>query len=811
MHLPKLAARLTSLILLIIELPYAYAQIEEITVSARQREEVLKDVPVTVSVIDQQALELFQLSSIRDISGLVPGLFTTQRGSGSAAVLYLRGIGSNTNDAAFDSAVALNFDGVVANSSRLITNGNLDMTQIEILKGPQSLYFGKGASAGVISIRSADPTQETQGHLRLLREFEESSLGLEGVVSGALTDTVSARLALRVSDADEVVRNSDPNARNQWRGEEHKDGRLTIAWAPQGNFNANLKYSFSEYSNDGALLFADIQCRGNAAQDTIYGFQQIVLPNNYNCDFTDQQIQVADQNLFEGQQQLGNNGGVPYSEQTLDLARLKMDWDISEQYRITSITAYLDMAEQGFDCFAYDQHGSSCVVTANDEQSFSQELRIQSSFDGAFNFTAGLFYQDRDLFHLNRQNTFGVPFLLGAADLFMSNQGAAAALDRYNFNIVPPFPVFDPTSATGNSFDWTKEHPTNHKTYSVFASISWDITEKLGLTLGGRYSDERKNNIYSIPYIHSAYIALSAPPFNVPSAPGGFSVATSFSDSNFTPEASLSYAADDQTTFYAAYKTGFKSGGISTSQLPLFTTYLSLSAGDTSELIYQSETSSGFEIGVRAKRFDDRLGLNATLYRYIYEDLQIQNFDSGALAFVTLNADEVTNQGVETDFVYQTHIDGLLIRGRLAYTDTEYTESFFNILGIDLNGKKRQQAPEWAGSIGVDYDLNLGSSLTSGISLTANYSDSYLTNNSETGGPDDYIQPSFWRVDIGLYISDEAGSWELSLAAKNLADKIYSVDTVGRPNSIPNANGERDLVHFQNRGRQLSLTASYNF
>jgi len=811
MHVKKLATQVAGFALFLFDLSLANAEIEEITVSARQREEILNDVPVTISVIDKQTIDLFQLGSVRDISGIVPGLFTTQRGSGSGGALYLRGIGSNTNDAAFDSAVALNFDGAVANSSRLITNSSLDMTQIEILKGPQSLYFGKGASAGVISIRSANPSDEFEGRIKLSREFEEDGLGIEGVLSGPLTDSLSARIALRTNSTDEVVRNSDTNASNEWRGEENTDGRLTLLWKANEDFSANFKYSFSDYENDGALLFADIQCRDATAQATIYGFQQITLPNSYNCDFTDQQIQVADQNVIEAQNQQGNNGGVPYSEQTLDLARLKLDWDISEQYRLTSITAYLDMDEQGFDCFAYDQNGSSCIVTANTEESFSQELRIQSNFKDAFNFTAGIFYQDRELFHLNRQNTFGLPFLLGLADPLMSGAGIEAALDRYNFGIVPPFPVFDPTSGTGNSFDWTKEHPTDHKTLSIFASASWNLTEQLSLTVGGRYSDEEKDNLYSIPYIHSAYLAFSAPPFNVPSASSGFSIATSFSDSNFTPEVSLSYAATDDTTYYAAYKTGFKSGGISTSQLPVFTTFLNLAAGDTSELIYDSETSSGFELGVKTNTYENRLRLSATLYRYIYEDLQIQNFDSGALSFVTLNADEVTNQGLETQFVYQTNMQGLTFKGELAYTDTEYTSSFLNILGVDLNGEKRQQAPEWTGYIGFDFSRNLGTSLFGGVSFTANYSDDYLTNNSETGGPDDFLQPSFWRGDLALFLSDQSEVWKLSLTARNLTDEIYSVDTVGRPNSIPNSNGERDLVHFQNRGRQISLVASYSF
>lgn len=759
---------------LLLDLSVAVAEIEEVLITARQREEIAREVPVTLTSIDQQTAELFQLSSVRDISELVPNLITTQRGSGAAAAIYLRGIGSNNNDAAFDSAVALNFDGVMANSSRLITNGNLDMVQIDILKGPQSLYFGKGASAGVISIRSADPTKQFEGHLNLSREFEEDGLSAETLISGALSEQLLARLALRSHSADEVTHNSDPNAANQRRGEDHKDGRLTLIWSPSDVLTANLKYSFSDYENDGPLLFADIQCREGQAQHTEYTPALIQLPNNYNCDFRDQTIQVADQNVIEAESQPGNNDGMPYGHQSLDIARLQLDWAISTDHKLTSITSLLDMNENGFDCYAYDSWGSNCITTENTEESFSQELRLHSNYTDQLAITAGIYFQDRELLHRNYQIAFGISYLTGA----------------------------DPV--TGHTFDWIKEHTTDHRTLSAYANLTWNMDQHWALSLGGRFSDEEKDNIYSTPYVHDAISSGGK------SASSGFSVATSFSDSNFSPEASLSYKTEN-TTYFIAYKTGFKSGGVAYSPLPVFDTYLNLAAGDTSELIFDSETSQGFEIGMKSLMADNSLQVNTTLYRYIYEDLQIQDFDPVSLAFVTLNADEVTNTGIESDFIYQPQIDGLSIFGSIAYTDTEYTDSFINIIGADLNGEKRQQAPEWTGNLGLNFNREITRGHLAGFNISATYTDDYLTNNSDTGGPNSFTQPEFWRGDLAFYLENAENGWELRLTAKNISDKIFTSETVGRPNSTPNGNGEIDLVHFHNRGRQLTLTATYNF
>jgi len=768
------------------------AELEEVVVVARKKEESLQDVPTTIKVFEQLTLERLNINDVKDISEQVPTFQILQRGSGAGAALYLRGIGSNSNDPAFDSAIALNFDDVVSNSSRLISQGNLDMQQVEVLKGPQSLYFGKGATAGVVSIRSKNPGDDFEGSVRFAYEAEEGGSTFEGVLSSPITDTFGARLAVRAIDIDEIAQNTAAGVENAKRGEENKDARLTLAWDPSENFSANLKLSRSEYRNDGSLSFVDIGCAGSSPQPGVYPQASalavpIIVPNGNDCVLGDQRIQVADQNSIVNQPggQPGNNNGVPYGSQDFDLARLKLDWQINEALSLTSITSQFDLAEQGFDCFAYDTNGSNCIVTENTVDAFAQELRLAGRLADNVEFLIGGYYQDRDLVHTIFQDALSVPVLL-------------------SFLVGSPLAAVDPF--TGYTIDWIKRHPTEHETRSVFGSVSWDISEQWNLTAGGRYSDEEKQNIYSTPFVHAGFSLL----LPGATATSGFSVPISFEDTEFSPEVSLSYRPDQNTNYYLAYKTGFKSGGVSYSQLPFLADFFALVQGDFSALLFDSETSEGFELGMKATRLNGDLRFNASLYRYIYEDLQNQQFDSTTFVFTTFNAGEVENQGLEVDAIYNL-TDALSLRGVFAYTDTEYSSTFVNIAGSDLNGQARQNAPTVAFNLGFDYTKSLSNGLQAYVGATAHYSDDYTTSTSQQASPNEFTQDSYWRADVVASIGAADNRWSVSLVGRNISDETYTVETIGRPGAIPNAFGQRDQAHFINRGRQIFLEGQFRF
>ncbi len=151
--------------------PPAVHRTESITVTARKQEETLQEVPVAVTAIGGADVERFDFDKIEDVVTRIPTLNVQIGGSGSGAQLSLRGVGSSNISAAFDSAVALDFDGVQVSTMRILQSGFMDVQQIEVLKGPQSLYFGKSASAGVLSIKSKNPTPDWEFGGKAAYEF----------------------------------------------------------------------------------------------------------------------------------------------------------------------------------------------------------------------------------------------------------------------------------------------------------------------------------------------------------------------------------------------------------------------------------------------------------------------------------------------------------------------------------------------------------------------------------------------------------------------------------------------------------------
>ena len=204
--------------------------------------------------------DLTDVINLADAAKMVPNMVIAQGGSGNGSSLRLRGIGSSSISAAFDHSVAINLDGVVVNRGRFIHNSYMDMRQLEVLKGPQSLYFGKSATAGVVSITTNDPGDEFEFEFSAGVETEYDGTFYEMIVSGPVTDTLGARLAVGGTKNDELFENysfdNDPNAAingaEKYYGDESTNVRLTLVWEPTDDFRAKLKYNYSEFDNDGA-------------------------------------------------------------------------------------------------------------------------------------------------------------------------------------------------------------------------------------------------------------------------------------------------------------------------------------------------------------------------------------------------------------------------------------------------------------------------------------------------------------------------------------------------------------------------------
>ena len=583
-----------------------------------------------------------------------------------------------------------------------------------------------------------------------------------------------------------------PSVHFPFRGTKDFVARLTLDWETEFGLDANLKIQYFENENDGAIGHSDINCGPNGVADSVFllsgGLQ---IPAGNDCNDRDGLYFLPDAapQLAPGvptatgpSLAVGRNG-VPFGETELLFARLRLAMDITDSMTIVSTTGFVDLDATDFDCYSYVgvfpggvPGGAGCSDPRNTLEQYTQEIRLQSDLDGAFNFMLGGFYEWREF-------------------VFDTSQQAV------NISFVAPDPV------TGFTYDYDKVHTTKTEAYSFFGSVILDVTDRLELSGGVRYTDETKTQVISVPYVHTF---LSAGPAFISS--GFFSGPITFTDSNWSPEATIKYEVTPDVNVFASFKTGFKSGGIDNSALPS-ASLLGFQDPDPAvreavaqSLIFQSETTIGGEVGIKSQFNDRTLTLNATAFYYVFDDLQVQNFDAVAIQFQTLNAGEVTTKGIDVSMNWRTPIDGLTLSGNLAYLDAAFSDTFIAGLGADLDGREVARAPDFSGNFAIDWEIPLGDALEFNLGGNAIFSGSYFTNEDTLT---DLRKDSYVAFDARASIGHPDGKWKLSIIGVNLTDEIWINTSGGRPFLQPGVGD--DLVVTQNRGRQVFAEVSFRF
>ena len=221
-------------------------------------------------------------------------------------------------------------------------------------------------------------------------------------------------------------------------------------------------------------------------------------------------------------------------------------------------------------------------------------------------------------------------------------------------------------------------------------------------------------------------------------------------------------------------------------------------------LKFKSETALGGEIGVKAQFADRTVTLNTSVFYYVFDDLQVQNFDASTIQFQTFNASQLTSKGVDVEWGWRTPVEGLNLSGSLAYTDAKFTAPFVTTSGEDLDGRAAARAPKFAANAGFDWSKPMGP-LELGLNGNLQYSGSYFTNEDSLT---DLRQDSYVSIDGAISVGDPDGKWKLSLVGVNLTDELWVNTSGGRPFLPP---GGDDLVVTQNRGRQVFVEASFKF
>ena len=239
--------------------------LEEIVVTARRSSERLINVPVAVTALSAAAIEKAHVSDLQQVAQMTPNLIIAAAGSGTGGSISLRGVGTSFLDPGLEQSVGLNADGVPIGRGHFLNSAQFDLKQIEVLKGPQALFFGKNSPAGVISITSADPTAELTVGGKVGYETEAKEKFAEAYVAGPISETLGFRFAAKYSDLKGWFKNRvfiGPNpaygnflvpgpAYDTGPGTKQIVGRVTLKWQPTSDFTANLKFTANKTTAAG--------------------------------------------------------------------------------------------------------------------------------------------------------------------------------------------------------------------------------------------------------------------------------------------------------------------------------------------------------------------------------------------------------------------------------------------------------------------------------------------------------------------------------------------------------------------------------
>jgi len=696
-------------------------ELEEVTVTAQHREQNIQDVPIAVTALNSEQLRTAGIFDGTTIAMNVPGMAYAEFAPGQV-LISIRGITSADDGAGLDNSVALFLDGVYIGRQAGINFDMFDLERIEVLKGPQGTLFGRNAIAGAINVITSKPSDEF-GAKAALTVGNEGILRYQGLITGPITENLSAKLVFNHREHDGFVRNTLLNKDVQNEDYSSVRGQL------------RLSLDSSEW-----LLSADYMEDDRDAQ----GRAPIA---NGNFDYVGTAISL-------GAGRPGTNAspidGFSYREVT----GFSLQGDIEfGKGVVTTITGYRD-TESKFNMESigapagggFDLAAGVYGVDVNDDidetiETFSQELRWTSESGGSFDYVAGLYYFTEDT-------------------------------DR-----VEQFKLDRNTEATGqvmvgNEYTRTQNETTS---YAAYGQGNWYLNDRWTLTVGARFTRDERDYIataVNCGLSEEVKAAAGFPNFEPCGSVGSslriiaevFELPASDSWTDFSPMLSAQFRASDNLMYFGTISTGYKSGGFAGSQ--------GVASAATNPV--NPEDVINYELGFKGDFADNTLRINASIFYMDYTDLQVVRFGpvpgSEFGTFQTTNVGSADISGLEVDYYWQATAD-FSISGYYAYLDTEIDGLTLNTATgpQDFSGLPLRQSPKNSFSVVMDYRLPVG---TGDFDLRAQYA--YVDDQfNDYPTLTETIIEKAKLLDASISWTSPQGTYQLVLWGKNLTDERY--------------------------------------
>ena len=715
-------------------------ELDEIVVVAQKRAQSIQDVPVTISAYDGDFLESLGIGELDTLSEITPGLVIQEQSPNNPGFV-IRGITSDSGSSQSSPRVSIYYNGADVSRSRGSYFELFDVEGIEVVKGPQATLFGTAASVGAISVATRKPEKDFSAQLKA-SVGNYSAKGVSGFVTGG-NDLLQGRVAFTYRERDGFLKNiaGDSNSQNpagfkqdDMHAIERFSYRPSLRITPSDDVTIDLVYTY-EKNDDSGTSFKNGLYAPTGGDTSPYSF--VEMPGSPYAE-----------SVF-GKKDLG-------VERTVNDLNLTVNWDVSNDLTITSITA-----GRNFDSLeVFDADGTQAwfleFAEAAEGDQFSQELRAvytQNKFTSIF----GVSYFEEDGSQRIPFSTEESIFLnclgvLGSGVPCINNDGSV--------NILTPVLTGGVVNELPYSLEFTNYG--ENKAYSAFADVTYAATEALELTAGLRYIKEEKRSGYSSAAPNS--VLTQAPLFTVDTNGETFYGDADYDD--WLPRFNALYIINPTTNMYATVSKGRRSEVLEVSSANDEQGSVEASISEVpAEIIWNYET------GIKGKALDGRLDYSVAVFYQDYSNFQVTLQDDEGVAF-SADAGSATNVGAEAE-VRALINNEFEVFANAAYLDAEIDDDSNN---GNLAGNKFRLQPEWTFSTGLFYSTELSNSLNLTSSLIYSYRSEVFFEpaNAPISGLD-ISQPGLGLVSARLGIAS-GDDWAVSVFASNLLDKEYLVD-----------------------------------
>ena len=734
--------------------PDTPATVQEVVITANKREERLNRVGLTVTAISAATLSNRKITTLDDISSIVPGMTFSHSGS-NTPILTLRGVGYNSAALGSYPAVSVYVDQVPLPFPVLATHAAYDLQQVEVLKGPQGTLFGENATGGAINFIAAKPTRTfAEGADVTVGRFDD--VEANAYVSGPITDTLRARIAGSAVDSDGwQVSSSRPDDHNG--AQRYDAGRLLLDWdASQSlRFELNLN-GWIDQSQPQAGQFI-------AMHPIVPGF---LTASEMAAPFSPQNPQAAD---------WSTGAGTPRSDRKFFQAALRTDVDLTDSITLTALTSY-----DAFTQLQTEDH-DGLPLNIDDFQengniySFNQEIRVANHASSRLRWVVGANYENSKTydyqFETLHDNSLNNPYY--------------AFLDE--------------------AVQYTRQTIQN---YAVFGNADYDITPALTIKSGIRYTDTHNaasmcaadagdgtvaalfNNLGEAygggaPFTHvgsTGPLDQRCASINKQGVPNIAPTDLTLAENNVSWRVGLDYRFSAEALLYANISRGYKAGSFPTTSATSVVEFVPVT----------QESVTAYEAGLKTDLLDRRVHLDVAAFYYDYRNKQSLGQEDDPLFGpqpALVNVPKSRIYGVDSDITIKP-ISGLTLTGSVTYLNSRI-DSFtgYNAFAALKNfaGSPLPFTPEWGYGLDVDYRYPLPNAGTPfvGLSVQGRSSQDTAIGSGDLAvpaAPGARVLPGltypfttnpYATLDVRLGYQAATGAWKIVAFGKNVLNKYY--------------------------------------